>query len=340
MPSFVSLGMVVLDELRFPNAPTLHDVVGGSGAYSVLGARLAAGKAACRAVGCFVAAGHDFPESVLNVLNSWGVHLCVHRDATRPSTRGLLEYEDSVFGRKTFRYTTEPLQPSPRDMPAALLGSAAFHLLGRPEQIEDQIDSLMQLRRESGDTDRPLLVWEPLPLLCKPHMKDQHLTACGLVDVFSPNHLELAGFFQDTSLPSGERTIELRAIETYARAFLDAGIGSQKAGSIVVRAGEHGCLVASSDGRREWLPPFYDTDENIVDATGAGNTFLGALAFAMTHSGSDVFAAARLASTVTSFALEQIGLPKLAGGGQCEELWNGVDVAARISEYTRKLQQG
>lgn len=30
---FVSLGMVVLDELRFPTRETLHDVVGGSGAY-------------------------------------------------------------------------------------------------------------------------------------------------------------------------------------------------------------------------------------------------------------------------------------------------------------------
>ncbi len=31
---FVSLGMLVLDELRFPSSPTLYDVVGGSGAYS------------------------------------------------------------------------------------------------------------------------------------------------------------------------------------------------------------------------------------------------------------------------------------------------------------------
>lgn len=35
--TFVSLGMVVLDELRFPNAPTMYDVVGGSGAYSTVG---------------------------------------------------------------------------------------------------------------------------------------------------------------------------------------------------------------------------------------------------------------------------------------------------------------
>jgi hypothetical protein len=33
-PVFVSLGMVVLDEIRFPNGTILHDVAGGSGLYS------------------------------------------------------------------------------------------------------------------------------------------------------------------------------------------------------------------------------------------------------------------------------------------------------------------
>ena len=32
-PDVVSLGMVVLDELRFPDRDTLHDVPGGSGTY-------------------------------------------------------------------------------------------------------------------------------------------------------------------------------------------------------------------------------------------------------------------------------------------------------------------
>lgn len=32
---FVSLGMVVLDEIRFPNGPALYNVAGGSGLYSM-----------------------------------------------------------------------------------------------------------------------------------------------------------------------------------------------------------------------------------------------------------------------------------------------------------------
>lgn len=99
-PSFVSLGMVVHDELRFPHAPTMRDVPGGSGAYSTLGARLVAGAERSNEVGCVVMAGDDFPATTLAQFESWGVDLVVSRRPGRLSTRGLLVYEDSVFGRK------------------------------------------------------------------------------------------------------------------------------------------------------------------------------------------------------------------------------------------------
>lgn len=100
-PSFVSLGMVVLDELRFPHAPTMRDVTGGSGAFSTLGARLVAGKERTHEVGCVIMAGDDFPESTLAKFRTWGMELLVSRKPGKESTRGLLVYEDSVFGGKS-----------------------------------------------------------------------------------------------------------------------------------------------------------------------------------------------------------------------------------------------
>ncbi|KAK7711812.1 hypothetical protein SLS64_005080 [Diaporthe eres] len=97
-PKFVSLGMVVLDELRFPHAATMHDVPGGSGAFSTLGARLVAGKDRSYEVGCLIMAGDDFPETTLAQFESWGVDLVVSRKPGRQSTRGLLVYEDREFG--------------------------------------------------------------------------------------------------------------------------------------------------------------------------------------------------------------------------------------------------
>lgn len=98
--SFVSLGSVVLDELRCPSRPTEYNVPGGSGAFSVLGARLVAGRDRSAQVGCYILAGNDFPQPVLQRFESWGVDLEVTVDSTRQSTRGLLEYQDSVFGSK------------------------------------------------------------------------------------------------------------------------------------------------------------------------------------------------------------------------------------------------
>lgn len=100
-PSFVSLGMVVLDELRFPQAPTMRDVTGGSGAFSTLGARLVAGEERSHEVGCLIMAGDDFPESTLAKFRSWGMELVVSRRPGRQSTRGLLIYEDDAFGGKS-----------------------------------------------------------------------------------------------------------------------------------------------------------------------------------------------------------------------------------------------
>lgn len=104
--TFVSLGMLVLDELRFPSRPTLHDVVGGSGACSqsqsfcwpfrsltrhqgTLGARLFNPYPQSRLTGCIVMAGNDFPDSVTLGLQRWSMSLWKHVDLQNPSTRGL-----------------------------------------------------------------------------------------------------------------------------------------------------------------------------------------------------------------------------------------------------------
>ncbi|KAH0436520.1 hypothetical protein CcaCcLH18_04326 [Colletotrichum camelliae] len=69
-PGFVSLGMVVLDEIRFPDGRVLRDVAGGSGFYSTLGARLAVPQEDAETVCCLVVAGDDFPASVVEQIEA------------------------------------------------------------------------------------------------------------------------------------------------------------------------------------------------------------------------------------------------------------------------------
>ncbi|KAK4221082.1 hypothetical protein QBC38DRAFT_149219 [Podospora fimiseda] len=114
---FISLGMVVLDEIRFPNGKTLFDVPDGSGLYSTLGARIAVAETTePEKIGSVVLAGRDFPNSLQAVLRDWGLNLLFKMDSSRLSTRGLIEYKGTNFKDRTFPYTTPPLQPMPSDL--------------------------------------------------------------------------------------------------------------------------------------------------------------------------------------------------------------------------------
>lgn len=194
------------------------------------------------------------------------------------------------------------------------------------------MSALLDLRRKHGITWRPLLVWEPAPLGCQRDNLDAHLRACKLVDVFSPNHLEL-GYLVDGRTEQ-EPAFSRLAVERSAKTFWDSGIGLRGEGVAVIRAGEHGCLTISSASGSQWLPPFYsEPSMKVVDPTGAGNTFLGAFSVTLQSTG-DVQEACISATVAASFALEQFGYPKLSTGtSRTEELWNGSSVSTRTGEY-------
>lgn len=67
---------------------------------ATLGARLLHGGPRSKAVGYVLLAGYDFPEAILHLLQEWETRLHVHKMPNHPSTRGLLIYEDDVFGRR------------------------------------------------------------------------------------------------------------------------------------------------------------------------------------------------------------------------------------------------
>ncbi|KAH9905680.1 Ribokinase-like protein [Xylariomycetidae sp. FL2044] len=339
-PAFVSLGMVLRDELHLPGGKVLHHVIGGSGAYSTLGARLVTRPEDAHEIGCFILAGHDFPAEVVERFRDWGLTMEMSVDERRESTRGLLEYHDEAFGRKSFRYLTAPLQPSARDLPATFVASLSFHMLLPPEKVPTEIHELLARRTHTlGDDEarrRPLVVWEPHPGLCTEEHLDAHLRACRSTDVLSPNHLELLALFGEPATTE----LDAKLLETLCARILTSAASSSSSSSalqaVVIRAGEHGCLVAQTD-RMTWLPPFFQDSSRVVDATGGGNTFLGAFAVALARSG-DLVEAAIQANVAASFAIEQIGLPSRASLDGSGEVWNGARVCDRLREYRGRLE--
>ncbi|KAK8110243.1 uncharacterized protein PG998_006700 [Apiospora kogelbergensis] len=364
--------MLVLDELHLPGGQVLRDGVGGSGAWSMLGARLAAGPKAAQQVGSFVVAGRDFPESAAQAVRELGVTLEMLVDETRESTRGRLVYHDETFN-------TTPQSPGVQVLPHA----------PSPEAIAIQVPQLLRRRREAGILDDPLIVWEPLPWKCTPEHLAAHRDACKLVSVFSPNHLELLGLYglaeankAAEALAAEKQVVRDCAASLHADVVADGDAGWE--GIVAVRYAEKGCVVgfcddATTDTAQKphvaTFPPYHVYQDRVVDATGAGNAFLGALAVTLAAADASQstgeertqrgMAAAALpargdtravlteaivwASVVASFAIEQIGFPRrvMVGNGDDEERkeqWNGdtvskryVALAERAAEFTYAL---
>ncbi|KAI9840261.1 MAG: hypothetical protein M1837_001796 [Sclerophora amabilis] len=246
---------------------------------------------------------------------------------------------------KEFRYLTKPSMTRPMHLKdTRLLSSTIIHLLLGPLDAIDQIQELLCLRQAAAITERPVLIWEPAPLSCLPENLDVCLQAAKLVDIFSPNHLELASFFGVETPQRFDRNI----FKDLASKCLANGIGPHNSGTVVVRAGEEGCCIYSRRQKHMvWLPAYYGRSDaalsapsgKIVDPTGCGNAFLGAYAVGLLETQDDT-QAAYYGTVASSFALEQIGPPKKRIHPDGEELWNDVSVSSRLEEFIARVDCG
>ncbi|KAM3421571.1 hypothetical protein BST61_g1958 [Cercospora zeina] len=306
-----------------------------------------------RQVGCFVLGGDDFPVDAEAQLRSWNVSLQIDKVPGRRSMKGKLHYHDENFHNKTFGYTTPVLQPTPAHLPERFLHAMSFHFLSSPEKLKEYTTELLDLRKAQGNTASPLLVWEPLPMLCRPNQLASHVEASKLVDIFSPNHLELAALCGQLASEAdlAQPEVGRKHIQNCAAAFLSTEAVEMKPELLcIVRADEYGALVATrslnATGAVQidmtWIDAFYgDTAERnrVVDPTGAGNAFLGALAMELLQNDGDAVEAAVKASVASSFVIEQVGVPVLSRDDTTGTLlWNQVSMRERLDEYDKRTR--
>jgi len=110
--------------------------------------------------------------------------------------------------------------------------------------------------------------------------------------------------------------------------------------------GREGCYIAG-DGISDseaWLPALHEDQEKVVDPTGGGNAFLGAMAITIArcerpHDGLFPILQGAVSGTVAaSFAIEQIGAPVVAVGEDGETMVNGESVVARSSTFRARAR--
>lgn len=406
-----------LDEIEFlPPKPPVHNILGGAGSYSALGARLFSPPPSSKTVGWIVDQGSDFPPSVTAQINTWQTSALFRHDPSRLTTRGWNGYTSpSASDHRAFRYTTPKRRLVAEDLTPPLLRAKAIHLICSPTRCQSLVADLLARRKAAyfasppasdptgeGYT-RPLLIWEPVPDLCVPTELLNCTNTLPLVDVCSPNHAELAGFMGGDGLDPDTGAVSAAAVERSCEQLL-ASMPLQSY-TLVVRAGEKGCFVARNGGRKnkvvtggggggdgggeggkpmkkkkkkeyvrgglrpdtdmealfagllqdeegcvareeieidpgieKWVPAYYKSGEGdkVVDPTGGGNTFLGALAVALAR-GKSIEEACAWGHVAASFAIEQVGFPVLSVDEEGRETWNGVRVEERLREFQERI---
>ncbi|KAI5363994.1 Putative carbohydrate kinase PfkB, ribokinase [Septoria linicola] len=339
---FVALGGVWLDEIRKAGNTLRTNVVGGSVTYATLGARLFSSTRP-EMIRLVLFEGTEFPQEVLDTFRHWRVGLTILPCGNAPAARGIVHYGNTE-NERFYERLTSPLDTSTSDLDRIdILEARCFHFFDIPATVLESVQTISQARqdahRSSLSRKARLVMWEPQAKSCKPEYLAAHLLAAYSVDVFSPNHMELASFFdkQQSGVFDRNRVVQ------QANTFIESGIGSGF-GCAIVRCAEHGCLVMLSDDRTltpsrtvppTWLPAYYGTESNmVVNSTGAGNAFLGSYAIGYQETGSYV-EAAKFGTVGASFMVEQHGTPDLTGEG-VEELWNGASVRRRLEEYTKR----
>ena len=111
-----------------------------------------------------------------------------------------------------------------------------------------------------------------------------------LTDIFCPNESE-------AELLTGKKINSMTDIEEMAKQFVTAG-----AKSVIITLGENGCYVLSN-GVGKHVPA---NKVSVVDSTGAGDAFVGALAHFL-DLGIDIFESSKRASAVATISVQGKG---------------------------------
>ncbi|MEM0173927.1 MAG: ribokinase [Sulfolobaceae archaeon] len=106
------------------------------------------------------------------------------------------------------------------------------------------------------------------------------------VDIITPNEVELSALAGTNNIIDGAERL-LRRVR----------------GAVIVTLGEKGCLVVDRSGKKELISA---PKVNVVDETGAGDVFNGALASALLK-GYDIITSARIATYIASYSVTKIG---------------------------------
>lgn len=304
-----SMGMFCLDEVRYQATNRAYsNVIGGAGTFAALGAGVHLPPAKRHAARFVLDKGSDFSADMENLINDWGLGVVWRQDDSRKTTHTLNTFVGNE--ERLFEYLSPKKQITPDDISAVSPRVESMHLVCAPLRCVSFLKAV-----ESN-----VYVYEPVPTACFPNEFENLKIACAAgVSVLSPNALEAARF---VNLPEPVTRAEIENLCTHF-AFAKA---------LVMRCGAMGSYL-SINGTGKWYVPYHESPAKVVDPTGAGNAFCGALALALGMN-LDWDTAMAMASIGASYMIEQVGPPIYS---PATGLWNESSPADRVQEYLSRL---
>ncbi len=274
-PAYLCVGGIIIDDIVFPDGATRMAVLGGGTVHAAAGMLIWGQRP-----GIASRIGTDLPDSARQRLErDFDLRGLVELNLPQARAWQLFEWD----GRRTEIFRVDEVAPflygvTPEEVSAAYRTARGVHLL-----------------RDAGDLPHwraifpdATILWEPGQAFMVAENADSFRAGLAHIDIVSPNLLE------------AQQVYGLTDPATLVSAMLDDG-----ARIAALRMGAAGSLVGARDRDDLLSVPAVPVPE-IVDQTGAGNTYCGAFLVGWLETG-DVRQAADYGAVAASFALEVIG---------------------------------
>jgi sugar/nucleoside kinase (ribokinase family) len=308
--SLLIVGSIAFDDLDMPSQP-YRDVIGGSAVYASIAASLFGAPSHTRIVGVV---GTDFPDDLLAQLRARGVETSGVERAAGRTFRWHGRYAADLATRTTIDTQLNVFADFSPKIPAEHRASA-FVMLGNIHP-RLQVDVLEQVSRRKfvvADTMNYWIEGEPAQLA-------QMLRRIDLLVINDEEARALAG------------------VHNLVRAAAEIRRRGPKA--IVIKRGEFGALLFDEAG--PFFVPAYPLEE-VVDPTGAGDSFAGGLVGYLASRGEVTPSLLRTAmffgAALGSFCVEGIGPSRLLAIGR-SELNARMGAFGRLVGYSGDLTLG
>ena len=277
----VTVGTVAFDNIETPFGKA-DKVVGGAATYISLASSFFLDK-----LGLVSVVGDDFPTDMMDLLRQRGVDL---------AGLEVLQGKESFFwaGRYHYDMNSRDTLETRLNVLLDLDPKLPEHFKAAPYVMLGNLDPKVQAKVLDQVTDPALVVMDTMNFWMDSALEDLK-KVIARVDILCVNDAEARQLSGQHSLVKAANTI--------------LAMGPKY---LVVKKGEHGALLFSAD--RVFFAPALPL-EDIIDPTGAGDTFaggfIGYLARTQDHSFDNLKRAIIVGSALASFCCERFGVQRL-----------------------------